>query len=589
VGGRHRTHAGEQARGEKGFSGLTRRASPARAVVVGAVLLVLGAGTATALAARTGVLGCLGSQTPLTVVASPDIAPALQQVAERFTDGEFGASGRCVAVTVTARDAQQVAEGLDGSQLAAATAAPDVWVPDSSWWLDQAGQARRTAQLRAVASVAHTPVVVALTRPLADKLDWQRARLSWLDLVKRADPRAGQSAVRMGLVDPNRSTASLFGLVALGRATAKAPNGQSVLLGTLRAVSSRTAATERSLLDQLPRTRSEVADPARPKLQAFPFTEQGVWRYNSNGPGVPLAAVYPADGAPRLDYPYVLSPAVSGDGDRARAAQDFLRALQAPKGQETLQGQAFRTTDGVAGPTVSTGNGLRQERPAAFRPRETDMQRLLQVWTVVNLNARMLAVIDASGSMLKVDPGVPRSRIALTREGAAQGLQLLSSESEVGLWVFSTNLTSVTDHVQVLDVGALGEIVAGSTRREVLKARLGGIAAKPNGGTGLYDTALAAYGKMVTTYDPRALNSVVLFTDGKNEDPVSISLPQLLAELKRLRDPRKPVPIYTIGFGTGVDRPALAAISAATGGQTYVTTDPKAMNQVFLQALAQRL
>ena len=44
------------------------------------------------------------------------------------------------------------------------------------------------------------------------------------------------------------------------------------------------------------------------------------------------------------------------------------------------------------------------------------------------------------------------------------------------------------------------------------------------GGTGLYDTALAAYRTALRNYDPHYSNAVVLMTDGRNEDPGSISL-----------------------------------------------------------------
>ena len=67
----------------------------------------------------------------------------------------------------------------------------------------------------------------------------------------------------------------------------------------------------------------------------------------------------------------------------------------------------------------------------------------------------------------------------------------------------------------------------------------------------------------------------MLFTDGKNEDPSSIALPALIAELNRLRDPKKPVLMYTIGFGNEVDAAVLSGHGKATGGRGTVTTDPR--------------
>ena len=108
MGGRHRTavdvdglHEGRLTRRRQ------RRKGKERAVVIPVMLGVLAAGTATAVAATTGVLGCLGSKTDLAVSAAPDIAPALDRIAKRFGDSE---TGHCVDVTVTPAEPDQVAQ-----------------------------------------------------------------------------------------------------------------------------------------------------------------------------------------------------------------------------------------------------------------------------------------------------------------------------------------------------------------------------------------------------------------------------------------------------------------------------------------------
>jgi hypothetical protein len=44
--------------------------------------------------------------------------------------------------------------------------------------------------------------------------------------------------------------------------------------------------------------------------------------------------------------------------------------------------------------------------------------------------------------------------------------------------------------------------------------------------------------------------------------------------------------MYTVGFGNEIDAGALDAIAKATGGRSTVTTDPLAMKDAFLRALA---
>jgi Ca-activated chloride channel family protein len=86
------------------------------------------------------------------------------------------------------------------------------------------------------------------------------------------------------------------------------------------------------------------------------------------------------------------------------------------------------------------------------------------------------------------------------------------------------------------------------------------------------------------------VNSVILFTDGVNENPGGLSRGKLVSELKRVRDPERPVRMVIIGIGTGVDRDELKAITNASGpsGGVFVAEDPAKINEIFLQAIATR-
>jgi hypothetical protein len=86
---------------------------------------------------------------------------------------------------------------------------------------------------------------------------------------------------------------------------------------------------------------------------------------------------------------------------------------------------------------------------------------------------------------------------------------------------------------------------------------------------------------------PDRLNLVVLFTDGRNDDPGGgIGLGQLVQKLREgQRDDRK-VRILTFAYGTDADVGALRQISQATGGATFVSPDPKDIERVFVTALA---
>jgi hypothetical protein len=71
-----------------------------------------------------------------------------------------------------------------------------------------------------------------------------------------------------------------------------------------------------------------------------------------------------------------------------------------------------------------------------------------------------------------------------------------------------------------------------------------------------------------------------------NYDPGrTISLQTLLKELKQAADPMRPVAVVPIAFGPDIDPEPLQRIASATGGQAFVTLDPRQVQQVFLQML----
>lgn len=130
--------------------------------------------------------------------------------------------------------------------------------------------------------------------------------------------------------------------------------------------------------------------------------------------------------------------------------------------------------------------------------------------------------------------------------------------------------------------------VDGKTHRERILDAIRGLPQLVGGGTGLYDTTLAAFRRVKNGYDPNFVNSVILLTDGANEDEGSIELDELLATLRREQDPVRPVVIITVGITEDSDPAALQQISAVTGGTSHVAVDPRDIPQVFVEALNSR-
>jgi Ca-activated chloride channel homolog len=215
-------------------------------------------------------------------------------------------------------------------------------------------------------------------------------------------------------------------------------------------------------------------------------------------------------------------------------------------------------------------------------------QDALRTWSAVTLEARMLTVIDVSGSM-RQDAGQGRTRIELARDAAVTALRLYPDSAKIGLWAFSVLLDAPADWLSLTEVGRLSNDIDGSTRRDQLLAEAQTLPSLVGGGTGLYDTTLAAFRTVRAGYDPARVNSVVLLTDGRNEDdPIGINLRTLLRTLRAEFDPARPVPIITIGMGPGADIETLRRISETTGGKAYQALDPNDIETVFLDAMIER-
>jgi Ca-activated chloride channel homolog len=205
----------------------------------------------------------------------------------------------------------------------------------------------------------------------------------------------------------------------------------------------------------------------------------------------------------------------------------------------------------------------------------------------VNQDARLLAVVDVSGSMADQVPGSGgSSRLDLALRAAAAGLELYPDSTEVGLWAFSEHLSGSADHQELVPITPFTAPAPGG--RQALALAMTRMRPVPDGGTGLYDTTLAAVRAVRAGWDPERVNAVVLLTDGEDTDTDGISLDQLLTTLRSEQASGQAVPVITVAYGDHAGAEALTAISAATGGVTYQASDPGRIRDIFLDAVGQR-
>ncbi|MFD0690409.1 substrate-binding domain-containing protein [Actinomadura fibrosa] len=560
-------------------------------------LTVVGGLGAYALAGTGG--GCSGDGTlTLAVAAAPDVAPAVARAVGRFNDDGNEVGGKCVRARVSATDPVAVATLLSGRGSAGVTQKPDVWIPDSTLWtkLVQGTAGNQAGNLTDLGSMAGTPIVVAMPKTLAGQLREKGvpAQPSWEDLLRAAgtaenstkDPADGEGRggiprrlFRLQVPDPNRTATGMGALTLAGTLLSRVQGGEALFTGAVRTFREGIAASVDAEFTAFRKERGE-----RYPVALAP--EQAVFGYNARRPAEPAVAVHPAEGTVLLDYPVVN---LSRDSAKGRASGLLMKALTSAATRDDLRRLGFRTSDGTAPPQFSASNGLDPRGLHALStPPPAEVRRTMQSWARLSLSIRMLSIIDVSGSMdEEVAPGV--TRLQSTISTAQGGLSLLPDDTELGQWVFSTRLQGDQDWREMVSVGPLGERLGSSTRRQLVLSAFAQMRAKEHGDTGLYDTVMAAFDYMKRTYKPEFVNSILLWTDGRNEDPGGPSLRATLDVLRREYDPERPVPVFMFGYGRDVDVAELREIARATRGEVFVADTPGQVQEIFLKAISRRV
>lgn len=549
--------------------------------------LLLGAGVY-ALASGSG---CDGGTVDLNVAAAPDIAPAISDIAASFNKQHRSTGNKCVRAVVRAADPANTSTVLSGQGVVPGQTTPDVWIPDSSLWLDIV---RSTPQGAAnvhgtPTTVAETPLVVATSRAFAAKLKSQGVRPTWDMLLKATDALAAGAvskndmlpagSVHLQILDPTRNAGGLGAVVMTHMLLQGDPNAGPIFTQIARKVQPSMSPNTTALFGVFSRNLH-----GRAPVVITP--EQAVWKYDRAKGGAPATAIYPAEGTLTLDYPLALT---TNDDTKIRAAGLLETAMGTAAAQSAVHALGFRTPDGHAGPDFGAAQGVSPRVPRALpTPDAGDVTGVMQAWTKLSLRTRMLTLLDVSGSMAQ-PVGGGLTRMTATAQVAQGGLAMLPDDTDLGLWTFSTNLDGPRPYRTQVPIGALSDRVGSGTRRQAILGALGRVRPVPNGNTGLYDSVLTAYKSMQNSYKVGYYNSILVLTDGKNDDTKGPTLNGLLSSLKKLSDPARPVMVIFIGFGPDVDMNAMQAIASATNGAAYHAIKPQDVQRFFLDSIARRI
>jgi Ca-activated chloride channel homolog len=505
---------------------------------------------------------CTPVQVQISVV--PELSNAVESLLGHL-QGSRQADGSCVQVVVTSEAAT---ETIRKTQVLPADRAPQLWIPDSSLWERQIQNWPLTAE----GSIASSPLVVATSEAVVAELGWAAHPPTWGQALSGVRPVA--------MPDLQNNASGVLSILGLWQSLGKTSTADQAVAAAVLASTRSTAPTPTSVVEAAVRN-----DPATPLLVT---SELSVFAANRGNASSRLVAVYPQNGSPALDYPILrVSPASQGIA-RTMAVDSVIAALKGTSARDLVRRSGLRDATGGgpggAGLSANTVTTLDIPAPAEVNAFLTKLQALTKP-------SHLTVVIDVSLSMQSlIGGGLTRAQLA--GQAAQAAGNLLSDKSSVGLWVFSRDLAGSpvgTDYRQLDKLLPLGQPEAGHTHRDVIDLHLLSLNNMLGGdGTALYSTALAAMKSATQEYDDASVNSVVLFTDGVNDDAGGISLAQLTAQLKALADPQKPVRLIAIGIGPDADLDVLRTMAAPSAGAAYVATNPDQLKTILFDALAHR-
>jgi Ca-activated chloride channel family protein len=575
--------------------------------LVAGALLAVSAGPAAA-----------GSCVTVPIASSPEKLELLTDLAKRFEDSGAQVGGRCIRVRVA-----RVSSGAGASLLTAGWpqprvngARPVIWSPAASTWgaiLDQrrADAGRDPYVTTPGKSFMLTPLVIAMPQPMAEALGYPQTPVGFSDVLALAQDPAGWEGkghpewgpFRFGKTNPNFSTSGLAQTVAQYYAATGKTSDLTLEDLARPEVQAFSSGVESAVVHYGDTTLTFLNNLYRADRRGDPFgyasavavEEKSVLDYNRGNPDgildpgerprtprVPLVAIYPKEGTLYSDNPLIVLDAPWVSNQEKAAAERFASFVTRTKNQRRVLRYGFRPGNPAVsiGAPIVTKNGVDPSQPQTTLevPRPAVLAGVIDEWNQVRKEARVLLVIDVSGSMGdEADPRTGDTKLDLAKRAATAALGEFNPDDDVGLRIFSTDISSrePTDYRDPVAIGPM------SANRPAIESNIERLV--PTQGTPLYTVTGDSYEQMVEQFEPTRINAVVLLTDGRNEDPRNEDLSGLLKDLRAQNEGEatRPVRIFTIAYGADADEATLKRIAEATNAAAYSAVDPATIVNVF--------
>src|SRR3954452_19470278 len=504
-------------------------------------------------------------------VYSPEKEKLLVPLIQKFNSQKTQVDGKQVFVR-----ARIVSSGDAQKQISDGRLKPTVWSPSSSFW---GRLANLNSDTGVVAddnpSIVRTPLVIAMWKPMAEKLGWPKKQINFKEIIKLATAPNGWASVGAQFgpfkyvhTNPDFSTSGAEAVA--GSYYAFAGKREGLTNADVARAAPSVKKVESAIVHYGDNTLF-ISDQLKQHGQAYAsavaMEEATLLDFNRTQPsGSPrLVALYPAEGTFVSDDPYMILNGPWVSGSERRGAEEFQKFL-ADEITPSLAGRfGFRPGEPNkrGSGLVPTSNGPDPGQPKIELkvPEPRVLNRVLTTWRRDRKPANVLLVLDNSGSM------GDENKLEQAKSGLRGFFSNAAPQDRIGLMVFSARPRLVVPLAPF-----------GSNRSRLLNS-VNQIT--PDADTALFQATAASIDLVKKRADTSRINAVVLLTDGQ-DTAGGVSEGQVLQRLQQEgRAETGAVRLYTIAYGADADKGLLERFASATGGKPFVG-DTSNIDSVYL-------
>jgi Ca-activated chloride channel family protein len=426
-------------------------------------------------------------------------------------------------------------------------------------------------------SLVVSPVVIAMWKKMAQAIGWGIRPVGWQDVLDLVNEPEGWGAydfpqwgrLKFGHTHPETSNSGLLSLVAIVYAGAGKTEGLTIEDVARPETRDFLRSIESSVVHYGSSTgffgRKMFAYGPENLSCAVLYENMVIESYNpEHGLAEPIVALYPKEGTFWSDHPVgvVNRPWVSpAHREASRKYIEFL--LDEPQQERAMQ-YGFRPGDvtiKLRSP-IDAAHGVDPKQPQRLLevPSRKVVEAILDTWRSDKKHARLVLVVDVSGSM-RIE-----NRLQAAQEAAVKVLDMLSGNDRLSLLVFSSECTWISRDVAT----------DGAGKKQTIE-QIQGLNAF--GKTSLFDATYEAY-KHLQKGDAaeNVIRAIVLLSDGAD---TASDLDFNLLSKRIVFDPdKKPVLIFTIGYGNEAQEEVLEDLARKTQAK-YYRGDPGNIREIL--------